>query len=206
VFEEKPWAQFFLWLKKHQQRCGWAGVAIGLVLFLVSLGYIFWLGNQKTTPLQINSSLKSSKSPLITVAITGAVLHPGVYQVATDALLIDLIRLAGGFTHQLDRLKTAQDLNLANKLSDGQQIFIPLIHQSESIDGNNMETSPALANSHQISINYSQLNELDTLEGIGEKRAQDIIAGRPYQSIDELVSKKILSTNQFEKIKNQISL
>lgn len=56
-----------------------------------------------------------------------------------------------------------------------------------------------------ININTASSVELDLLPQIGEKTAQKIIENRPYEQIDELKTKKIVSKNLFEKIKNMIS-
>lgn len=61
-------------------------------------------------------------------------------------------------------------------------------------------------NTGKISINIATQAELDRLNGIGEKRAQDIIKGRPYTKLEELYEKKIIYKSVYEKIKDQIQL
>ena len=48
--------------------------------------------------------------------------------------------------------------------------------------------------------------ELDKLTGIGEVRAQAIVANRPYGSTEELVSKAKIPESVYEKIKDQVSV
>ena len=43
-----------------------------------------------------------------------------------------------------------------------------------------------------IYINSASKEELETLWGVGEARAEAIIAGRPYSNIDELITRKII--------------
>lgn len=57
-----------------------------------------------------------------------------------------------------------------------------------------------------ISINTASKESLMGLEGIGEKRADDIISGRPYSSLNDLLSKEIVTNSIYENIKNSISL
>jgi DNA uptake protein ComE-like DNA-binding protein len=57
-----------------------------------------------------------------------------------------------------------------------------------------------------ISINNAEGKSLETLPGIGEKRASDIIANRPYSSINELLSKEVLSQTLFDSIKELITI
>jgi DNA uptake protein ComE-like DNA-binding protein len=58
---------------------------------------------------------------------------------------------------------------------------------------------------HSVNINTASAAQLDALPQIGEKRAAKIIQNRPYKSVDELVSKKVLSQGVFNKIKDYIT-
>ena len=55
-----------------------------------------------------------------------------------------------------------------------------------------------------LDINSASLAELDALKGIGEKRAADIVKGRPYKGKDDLVQKKIIPQGVYDGIKDQI--
>ena len=74
------------------------------------------------------------------------------------------------------------------------------------VEGNNDQPNLDQDSQALISINTADNKSLETLPGIGEKRASDIIANRPYSRINELVTKKVLSQNQFEAIKDLISI
>lgn len=59
----------------------------------------------------------------------------------------------------------------------------------------------ALAN-----INTSSAADMaKTLPGIGEVRSRAIVSGRPYASAQDLVTKKVLTEAQFEKVKDLVS-
>jgi DNA uptake protein ComE-like DNA-binding protein len=60
------------------------------------------------------------------------------------------------------------------------------------------------ARSEKLDINSASEAELDALPGIGEATAKKIIAGRPYRTKRDLVTKKIVSRSTYEKIKDQI--
>ena len=55
-----------------------------------------------------------------------------------------------------------------------------------------------------VDINSASKEELDALPGIGDTLAQKIIDGRPYRSKRELLTRKIVSKSEYEKIRDQI--
>ena len=56
----------------------------------------------------------------------------------------------------------------------------------------------------QIDINSATAKELQKLDGVGDARAAAIVKGRPYGGKDELVDKKIVPQDVYDKIKDQI--
>ena len=97
----------------------------------------------------------------IIVDIKGAVVFPGIYSIDENMLLIDVVKLAGGFTDQAD----TTNINLAMPIGNNQMIIIPLIK----------ETNVNQTENNLININTSSLTELTVLPGIGETKAQNII-------------------------------
>jgi DNA uptake protein ComE-like DNA-binding protein len=55
-----------------------------------------------------------------------------------------------------------------------------------------------------LDINTASVAELQALKGVGDKRAADIVKGRPYKGKDDLVQKKILPQSVYNGIKDQI--
>ena len=56
----------------------------------------------------------------------------------------------------------------------------------------------------KLDINSATKDQLDAIPGIGGTYAQKIIAGRPYRTKRELVTKKVIPQSLYEKIKDQI--
>ena len=109
----------------------------------------------------------------------------------------------------------SKNINLAQKLQDSSKIYIPSQKEVRQFGGPGLSTVgegggqiagvSGLA-AGKININTASQAQLESLWGIGEKRAADIIANRPYQSIDELVTKAKIPKSVVEKIKDKIAI
>ena len=124
------------------------------------------------------------------------------------------MNLAGGLTKNADNGFFNRNYNLSRILVDQEKIYVPSVWEvSNGYFIENKQTlnfitavEKAKANIEIININKGTIDELDTLPGIGKVTAEKIINNRPYSSIEELVSKKVVNKSVFEKIKNLISL
>lgn len=134
-----------------------------------------------------NEENAAAASGEVVVHVTGAVSAPGVYTLPSDARVDDAVRAAGA-TAEAD----LSQLNLAQKLADGQKITVPAIGSASTSAGEGTTTTPADASSDGalVNINTASLEELETLPSIGEVRAQAIITYREtnggFRTIEEL--------------------
>lgn len=55
-----------------------------------------------------------------------------------------------------------------------------------------------------VNINSASHDQLRVLNGIGDTYAKRIVEGRPYQSPDELVMRKLIAERTYNKIKGQL--
>lgn len=176
----------------------------------------------KKTKVETSSSVDGRSSLYVDVA--GEVKKPGVYGLDNGARLEAAISAAGGFTDTADSRIISQEFNLAQKVNDGDKFYIP--SKEESVFEQEMaefcqhwpQSAAQLENTGKgnsnggggqttgVSINTATKEELETLEGIGEKRAADIIANRPFSNLSELLEKEVLSENLFENIKGLVKL
>lgn len=140
-----------------------------------------------------------SEAKTIFIDIEGAVVVPGLYKLPQDSRIQDSLIAAGGLSATADREYIAKNLNLATKLTDGAKIYVPSI--GEAVIG-----GAVLNSSSQININTGSQSGLESLPGIGPVTAAKIIEGRPYGSIDELLSKKIVGSKVFNQIKDKITV
>ena len=151
----------------------------------------------------INEQIENS----IYVYVCGAVNQTGVYELKKDARVYEAIECAGGLQEDAAILA----VNQAEILSDGQQIYIPTQEEYETGNSTNGTDSAQLNTSDgKVHLNTAIKEELMTLTGIGESRAESIIAYREahgsFQSIEELMNVDGIKEGIFQKIKEQIAL
>lgn len=144
----------------------------------------------------------------ITVYISGAVNTPGMYTLKTPARIDDALAQAGGFSDAADRDR----VNLAQKLSDGQHVYIPRAGETASAEGartrsrssgaqSRRKTSSASSQSavqsadisadNPLNLNLASKEELMQLKGVGASLAKRILDYRSmrgsFQSKEELL-------------------
>lgn len=180
----------------------------GLSLLTIVISIILLVkSTQSAAPIQFSDTQNASPSGVlgtstIKVDIEGAIIHPGLYSVPEGSRVEDVLAAAGGLAKDVDEIQFAKTINRAMKLVDGGKLYIPSVTDA-SVPGASVQSDQ---NGGLISINSATESQLDGLPGVGPVTAQKIIANRPYQTLEELVSKKSVGSALFEKIKNQLSL
>jgi competence protein ComEA len=146
----------------------------------------------------------------IEVYITGAVLQPGVYEMADGDRVVDLLQAAGGQAPDAN----LEALNLAVRLHDEDQVTVPRIGQAAVSSGITNGQSSAVAGATNdgapININTASASELDALPGIGEVYSQRIVDSRttvgPFVAADDLLNRQLIPRATFEKIRDLITV
>lgn len=154
------------------------------------------------------SEFVSESEGLVAVYVCGAVKNPGVYYLDAGDIKDTAIRLAGGFTEDAD---TAY-VNLAQKVTEGERIYVPTKQETEQGMDFDTETGAmqeaAQTESEKVNINTAGKEELMRLPGIGESKADAILAYRQekgkFQSTDELMNIQGIKEGVYNKIKDLI--
>ncbi|MBI2019037.1 helix-hairpin-helix domain-containing protein [Candidatus Daviesbacteria bacterium] len=176
-------------------------IALGLVGMVLITGGIFTSGINKQKPKSFpKESMVNQK--LISVDVSGAVKTPGVYQLNEGSRIEEAVKAAGGFGDGANQEYISKYLNMAQKVSDGSKIYIPGEGEQGSVTSK--ESEPTFEVDKKVNINTASQSELEDLDGIGVSRASNIISSRPYNSVGDLVSKKVIPQSVFEKIKDQL--
>lgn len=156
-----------------------------------------------------NLSSAGQEKRILIVFICGEICNPGVYEIAEGSRINDLIKAAGGTgTNACLEL-----INPAQKLVDGQRVYIPSVEESREFVFSGGEDNAAVYENHGaeiININYASKKELETLPGIGSELASRIIQYREmhggFQSIDELRKVSGIGDKKFSDIKEMVTV
>ena len=184
---------------------------VGVVCALVLLGLVFAvvavlrarpvaLATPQGPPVSVSThppnasspaaTATSSPRPRIVVHVLGAVRRPGLVRLPQGSRVQDAIEAAGG----LRSSAAPGELNLAQILTDGQQIMVG----SRSHPGGRLSDggggreggSPSSGSSPQVDLNSATAAQLDSLPGVGPVTAERILAWRTehggFRRVEEL--------------------
>lgn len=186
--------------------------------------------NQLKEENEIKKESEENKTNKIIVHVSGAVKNEGIVELEEKARVADAIEKAGGVTENA----YMRDVNLAQSLEDGMKIYIPTKEEKENNRENNYEEKIITGGSNSISssdninnnnrnnnnnnnnikdkinINTANIEELDTLPGIGQATANKIISYRQehgkFKSIEEIKEVSGIGDSKYEQIKELIEI
>jgi competence protein ComEA len=141
----------------------------------------------------------------IVVDVEGGVAQPGVRRLPAGARVADAIAAAGGYDASADLVLAARALNLATLLSDGQQVYVPMLGDPTGAGQDGSGASGA--GGGPLNLNTASETALDALPGIGPVTVGKIVAARaeqPFRTLDELVTRKVLTAAQLDKIRDLV--
>lgn len=152
------------------------------------------------------------------VEVSGAVVHPGVYRLASGARVAEAITAAGGYSPRVDAGRADREIDLARLLSDGEEIRIPSRDDPSPGPGSGAGgrpspgigsgTGPGTGAGHgPIDLNAATAAELDSLPGIGPATAAKIIASRgthPFRTVEDLQTRKLVGAATFAKLRGLV--
>lgn len=221
------------WIEKIKEYKLFLGLAaVGLVIGGL---FLFWpkqppeapetvisqleMVDQETSPKEDTSLSSSSQQrseekmepsqEKIMVDVKGAVRQAGVYELPVGSRVYDAVQKAGGMTDEAN----SQSVNLAQKLEDESIVYVakngeeiaPVASASAGTTSGEQQSKDG-----KVNLNTATEAELQTISGIGQKRAQDIIAYREgkgkFQSVDELKNVSGIGQKMLEKLKEHVTV
>lgn len=165
----------------------------------------------------------------VKVDIKGAIKKPGVYEVDNNKRVIDVINIAGG----LNKNANTNYINLSSKVKDEMVIWIytskeieqfklkqesseymikscncPVVDNTTCLNNANKDNKNETNN--VVNINTATLEELMSLNGLGESKAKSIIEYRNkngnFKSIEDIMNVNGIGETLYNKIKNNIKV
>lgn len=155
------------------------------------------------TDLEDTVSVEASKEEAssVCVYVCGEVMKPGVYELTAKSRIGEAIEAAGGMTEEA----ASTWLNLAEHVTDGQKIEVPSKEEAKELVLEREQQESGL-----INLNTATAEQLMSLSGIGESKAEDILNYRKqhgdFQTIEDLMQIPGIKERVFEKIKDQITV
>ena len=210
-------AFFDAWKDKWEEMNWKVKGSVLFVCLIIGIG-LFWMSRQgeeveeaatslaETTILPQAVEDKTTISTVIYVDVKGEVHHPGVYQMKAENRVKDLIEAAGGFTPLADD----QKLNLAQLLEDQMVIVVP--KKGEEVNSElaqaPMSQKKEVGKEGKVNINTATVEELKTLKGIGEKKAEAIIEYRKkngsFKNKEELMKVRGIGKKLYESFQERV--
>jgi len=183
----------------------------GILLILVGMGSLFSKKEESVeettvvemTVLAEKTEVSTTQETVIFVDIKGEVRNPGVYQMKVGDRVKDALEAAGGLTAEAD----SQKVNLAKRLEDQMVIVVPKVgEEAEEIPAG--ETRNEATKEGKVNINTATVEELKTLKGVGEKKAEAIIEYRKkngsFQTKEDLMKVRGIGKKLFESFQERI--
>ena len=194
------------------------GVLAVIVMILVGRGMMASPPKEKVMVTNAVNTTRVEETTMMMpqncfVDIKGEVLRPGVYEFSCESRIQEVIKKAGGFTEEADETK----INLAQKITDQMQIIVPNVQSkqeggvTEENSGKGSSTNTSVSNSKQgtININTATLEELQTIKGIGKKKAEAILQYRKehgaFRTKEDLLQVKGIGKKALEAIESQVT-
>lgn len=209
-------------------------VIIAILIFISFIISFIWPFIPEEEKVEEDTSIKlepskekeeKEKTTEILVDIKGQIKSPGVYKMNAEERVNDVIKKAGGLTNLAD----TSMINLSQKVKDEMVIIIyskkeveemnkkepcvcpenndACIKEENNIVTKNKETQKT---NDKISINKATKEELMTLDGIGEAKAESILEYRKekgdFEKTEDIKEVSGIGDALYEKIKNKITL
>ena len=153
------------------------------------------------------ADMESAKTPeeadMICVYVGGAVSDSGVYLLPQGSRLYEAIEAAGGMTEGADPYY----LNQAKVLEDAEQI---IVLTTQEVQERKQQIQHEEEEAGLVNINTADVTQLMQLNGIGQSRAEAIVAYREqcgrFKQIEDIQQVTGIKAGLYEKIKDKITV
>jgi competence protein ComEA len=159
-------------------------------------------------PASVSSVEVKRREVMLQVYVSGAVLRPGIYELASGARALEAVEVAGGWREDADRDR----VNLAKKLRDGAHVYVPMVKgKSAKVSSFAAVASDAggkaaakMQEAVLVELNEATGEELTRVPGIGPSLANRILAlrrVRRFSKVDELLQVRGIGKSKLEQLR-----
>lgn len=195
----------------------WPGYALAVLITASATGAVaLFLDRPRPQPVVVHPPPTQAPAPTplptdtpapILVFVSGAVQQPGLYSLPGDARVADALNAAGGLSEEA----ADNAVNQAERLWDGVQVHVPAAQEVAAeppagVSGDSRSVGIELDIAGKVHLNSASQEELESLPGIGEVKAEAIIEGRPYASIEELERVTGIGAKTIEQLRDLVDL
>lgn len=191
-------------------RLGLVGLTVvGLVVLGVLL-YGVWTNEPAAEPIPALPPPPPAKQPSspppepMVVSVVGKVANPGLVEIEEGQRVADALEAAGGPLPGTDVMA----LNLARKLSDGEQLYVGVPPPPNTSAESGSDGAGQSAGESRIDLNTASEEELQELSGVGEVTAGSIVKWReeqgPFTSVDQLLEVDGIGSATLERLRDQV--
>ncbi len=211
-------------LSRLRETVGRHRVAVGLAVLAVLGGLgalLYGAGSSPRAeappplPLAVTTSAPASSAPPssapVVVSVVGKVEHPGLVTLRQGARVADALQAAGGARHDTNLL----GLNLASKVTDGQQILVGVTPPpgAPSAGPGPSGTAPggnAGAAGGKVDLNTADEQQLETLSNVGPVTAKHIMDWREahggFKSTRQLEDVTGIGPKTYDELKDSVTV
>jgi competence protein ComEA len=150
----------------------------------------------------------------VVVHVAGAVAKPGVQHLPAGSRVVDAVEAAGGAALDADQSR----INLAAPLEDGQQVYVPRLGEAGGgagpapggASGGGAPGSGSSGAEQIVNLNTADVDQLDSLPGIGPAIAQAIVDHRerngPFASVDQLLDVRGIGEAKLADLRERVTV
>jgi competence protein ComEA len=153
----------------------WTWLAVAAVAAVVLGAVMTSRGADQPVAAAVPAVAAPGPAATLLVFVSGAVAHPGLYELATGARVADAIADAGGILPTADPGRLP---NLSGLLHDGHQVNVPFVKAG------------AASTAAKVDVNAAGVAELQTVPGVSPDIAQAIVQARdqwgPFANLSDL--------------------
>ena len=155
---------------------------------------------------EVSETEREKEKEFIYVHVCGAVVLPGVYKLPAGSRAYEAVDAAGGVTDDA----APYLVNLAGVLCDGQKLYIPKEGEDVAQEEYSQAAYAHTSEKTKVNINTATKEQLMTLNGVGQSKADAIISYREkngsFKNIEQIMEVNGIKNAAFERIKEDITV